>query len=163
MVFKPFGQAVVPQPTVMDVVQWMRKFAHQGKGDDLVRSTVEDICRDITPGNYAAEMLACYYWVCANIRYMRDPHSLERVSAPRNVLERGTEDCESIATLIAAMGMACGNQMAFCICSFSNPPVPSHAYAMVRSPGGWIPLDPVANRVTSDMSRRMTWKQIIPV
>ncbi len=163
MAFKPFGQATEQNPTVMDVVTWMQKFAHQGKGDDVVRKLVEEICQDVVQGAYASEILACYYWVCGNIRYIRDPHALERVSAPRNVIERGTEDCESIATLLAAMGMACGNQMAFNICSFSNPPVPSHAFCMVMTPAGWLPLDPVANRVTADMSRRKTWSQIIPV
>jgi transglutaminase-like putative cysteine protease len=72
-------------------------------------------------------------------------------------------NCDDMATLICAMLMACGNKAALRVVSFTKPPQPSHVFACVETPGGWLPLDPVANRVTADMSRRVVWQQTFPI
>jgi len=143
----------VENPRLMDVVEWMRKFAHKGKEDLEVRRLVERICRGISQGDYASEVLACYYWVCQNIRYMRDIHDVEFLKEPRRLLETKAGDCDDISTLLAAMLMACGNRCRFVLVGFNGAPVPGHVFVEVITPSGAIPLDPVANRDTAKMMR----------
>jgi transglutaminase-like putative cysteine protease len=162
--FQPFDRKKILSPNLGDVIRWMIKFAHQGKDDPVIRKLALDITKGLTSGDYAGEALAIYYWVCRNIRYVRDPHDVEYIASPRKVLEFGQADCDEIACLISALLMAVGNQTGFCVAAFSNPPVPSHVYCVVRTPDGkWIPLDPVANRESALMSRMATAKQIYVV
>lgn len=150
-------------PRLRDTTDWMRKFAHKGKTDLEVRQLVEKICANIAQGDYAGECLACYYWVCQNIRYMRDIHDVEFLKEPRQLLASPAGDCDDISTLLAAMLMACGNRCSFVLASFKGSSVPSHVFVQVHTPGGPVVLDPVANRDTAQMLRTMTGSEKIPV
>lgn len=145
---------LVQKPTLQDVVDGMRAFAHKGKGDMKVRDLVEQICSTLVQGDYASEVLACYYWVCQNIRYLRDPHGLEFVKEPARTLESRSGDCDDIAVLLASMVMACGNRCRFALVGFKSGGEPSHVYLEVLTPHGPVALDPVANRETSSMQAR---------
>ncbi len=161
MSYAPFGQQSVPNPRLKDVVQWMRKFAHQDKA--AMRPLVEDICRDVAQGDYASEALAIYHWVCKYIRYMRDVQNVEYLQQPTALLKTCSGDCDDIACLIASMLMACGNQATFTLMGFGSAPIPSHVFCSVVTPSGPIPLDPVANRQTATMFRQSTHKLVVPV
>lgn len=161
LAYAPFGKQSVPNPRLKDVVEWMRKFAHQGKA--AVRPLVEDICKDVAQGDYASESLAIYHWVCKNIRYMRDVHDVEYLQQPSELLKTRAGDCDDISTLLAAMLMACGNQAAFTLMCFGPAPIPSHVFCSVVTPSGPVPLDPVANRQTASMFRQSTHKLVVPV
>lgn len=154
----------VAQPKLRDVVDWMQRFAHKGKTDLRVRRLVEEICADLEPGDYAGEAYAIYAWVHANIRYMRDIQNVEFVKEPGALLETRSGDCDDMSTLIAAMLMACGNNAVFSLVAFDGAPMPSHVYCNVVAPGNkLIPLDPVANRITSSMMKRITARFDMPV
>lgn len=141
----------------------MRRFAHKGKADLEVRQLVESICKDIAQGDYASEVLAIYYWVCQNIRYMRDIHDVEFVKEPRQVIRTRSGDCDDMATLLAAMCMTCGNTCEFLVASFTASPTPTHVYLRVNTPSGPMVLDPVANKQTAQMLSRMQGFKAIPV
>lgn len=132
----------------------MRRFAHKGKADVEVRQQAEDIVKNLAQGDYASEALALYYWTCQHIRYIRDIDNVEFLKEPRQVLETGTGDCDDIATLLAAMLMSIGNRCRFVLAGFKAGGPPSHVYVEVYTPGGWVALDPVANRETGDMLTR---------
>lgn len=125
-------------------------------GAQEIRRLVEQICAGLQSGDYAGEILACYYWVCQNIRYMRDPHEVELVKEPIITLRTRQADCDDISTLLAAMLMATGNECRFVLISFNPERVPSHVFVAVKTPAGFLPLDPVANRLTADMWSRAT-------
>lgn len=161
--FAPFNVWTIERPGLQDVVDWMRKFAHQGKIDPAVRSQVEQICSGLEPGDYASESVAIGYWVLQNIRYMQDPFDVEFLKQPGRLLAEPAGDCDDMATTIAAMLMACGHRAAFTLACFNGNPVPSHVFCNVLSPGGWVPLDPVANRETAQMFRTMTGSYLIEV
>ena len=144
----------INSPRLIEVVDWMKKFAHKGKEDLEVRRLVEKICSNLTQGDYAGEALACYYWCCQNIRYMRDIHDVEFLKEPRRLLETRAGDCDDIATLLAAMLMACGNRCQFALVGFNGASAPGHVFVEVLTPGGPVPLDPVANWDTANMLRR---------
>lgn len=141
----------------------MRRFAHKGKEDLEVRRLVEQLTERLAQGDYASEVLAIYYWCCQNIRYMRDIHRVEFLKEPRKLIETGSGDCDDIATLLAAMLMSCGNQCRFVLVGLTSKNAPSHVYVEVRTPGGWVTLDPVANRETAQMHRQERFRKEVPV
>lgn len=155
-------QMRVPNPRLLDVVGWMQRFANKGKKDLNIRRLVERVCADLAPGDYASEVLACYHWVCQNVRYMRDVHDVEFLKEPSVTVETQSGDCDDMATLLAAMLMACGNRCSFMLVGFTKPMVPSHVFVVVHTPAGDFPLDPVANRNTQEMLSRATGSTLFP-
>jgi transglutaminase-like putative cysteine protease len=141
----------------------MVEFAHRGKQDLEVRRLCEVICEDLAQGDYAGECLAIYYWVCQNIRYMRDIHDVEFVKEPGQLIKTRAGDCDDMATLLAAMLMAMGNTCDFVLAHFHGDATPSHVYVRVHSPSGPIVLDPVANRDTGKMLGELTNHTVVPV
>lgn len=157
----------IARPSLGQTVGYMKKYAVLGSNDMNIRRLVERICAEIQPGDYASEVLACYYWVCQNIRYMRDIYNTELLKWPIRVVESKSGDCDDIATLLAAMMMACGNRCSFVLAAFNPPPappMPSHVFTVVHTPGnGQITLDPVANRATERMWGRIRHSILVPV
>ena len=149
--------------TVNTTIGVMQKEALKGARDLEVRNLATEITKDIPQGDYSSEMLALYYWVCQNIRYVRDPQGVEWVQSPRKTIEFRSGDCDDMATLIAAMLMALGNQAEFAVVAFGAVPVWSHVYAQVPTKQGKITLDPVANRMTEEMHGRTRHKREFPV
>lgn len=125
-------------------------------GATEIRRLVEQVCSGLQSGDFAGEILACYHWVCANIRYMRDPHEVELVKEPVVTLRTRQADCDDMATLLAAMLMATGNECRFVLVSFNPERIPSHVLVAVKTPAGFLPLDPVANSMTSEMWAKAT-------
>ena len=154
---------LIQRPQLTDVVESMRKFAYKGKTDLVIRKLVEDICADLEQGDYASECLACYYWVCQNIRYMRDIYNVEFVKEPRQIMATKSGDCDDMATLLASMLLTSGNSCSFVLACFDGSGIPSHVYVEVDTPTGPVPLDPVANRITADMAKRVTSRSIVRV
>jgi len=121
-----------------------------------IRRLVERICSRVQSGDYASEVLSCYYWVCQNVRYMRDPYDVELVKDPVRVVESGSGDCDDIATLLASMMMTCGNKCSFLLACLDRSGMPSHVFTVVHTPNnGTVTLDPVANKSTGQMWQRM--------
>lgn len=153
----------VKNPTLDDTVKAMIVLAHQGKKDLEVRRLVENICSRIKQGDYNSEVLAIYYWVCQNIRYMRDIHNVEFVKTPHRLLKTKSGDCDDMATLLAAMLMACGNVCRYVVVAFQGDNW-SHVFCQVMGKQGkWITLDPVARERTAEMHGRVTKQIFIPV
>lgn len=146
----------VPNPRLRDVTDWMVKFANKGKTDMRVRRLVETLCAGLEPGDYASECFACYAWVDQNVRYMRDIHDVEFLKEPGVLLETLAGDCDDIATLLAAMFMASGNECVFSLVGFNGAPYPSHVFVCVKTADGLIPYDPVARYRTDAMSGAIT-------
>jgi hypothetical protein len=147
-----------------DTLQAMRTAAHKGKKNLRVRRLVELITADIAQGDYASEVLAIYYWVCRNIRYIRDIDGVEFIKEPEQLLKTNAGDCDDMATLLAAMLMSAGNPVRFAIAGFRpGRPNFSHVYVEVMTPHGPVTIDPVANSDTAKMLRTMKFKSLVPV
>lgn len=138
-------------PTLADVLGWMAAFAREGREDIEIISLVRKVCAKLASGDYAGECLAVYYWVCKHIRYMRDPFNVEMVQKPSRTLVEQAGDCDDMATLLAAMFMACGNKCRFVAVGFVAGAPPTHVFCEVITPRGVIVFDPVANRDTAKM------------
>lgn len=150
-------------PRLDDILDGMRKFAIAGGRSTKIILLAQNICQKVTSGDYASEVLALTYWVCQNTRYVSDPTDVELVKDPERLIQTGSGDCDDIAVLCAALLMAIGKRVAFMMVAFKNNPMPSHIFAVVQTPNGWVPVDPVANRVTPQMLKDATRKWIVPI
>jgi len=160
-------------PSLSDTVRVMQQFAREGAKDLEVLQLVKRICSTVQENDYNSEIYALYAWVCRNIRYMRDIHEVETVMIPRRIVEQRSGDCDDMATLLAAMMMACGNPVRFLVVGFEKDS-PSHVFVQVRVPGAsdisggagvtssWVTLDPVAGARTIEMHGRVKQKWVYP-
>jgi predicted transglutaminase-like cysteine proteinase len=155
--------AVVNRPTLGDVVTHMVKFAHKGKIDMDVRGLVERLCGGLESGDYGSEINAINNWVDQNIRYMRDIQDVEFLKEPGALLRARTGDCDDIATLIAAMLLACGNECVFSLVAFKGQEMPSHVFCCVKTADGLYACDPVARYKTANMLASATKRWDIPL
>ena len=142
---------IVKNPSIPDTVGHMAKFAKDGAKNLDIRGLVERICIDLEPGDYSSEVLSLYYWVCKNIRYIRDIDNVEFLKTPEMILKTRTGDCDDIATLLAAMLISAGNICRFAINDMSphgktDKPMYSHVFCQVYIPESrsWITVDPVS-------------------
>ncbi len=133
----------------------MSLLAQQGKKDMLVRRFVERLCAQVEPGDYSSEILAIYYWCCANVRYMKDILDVETLKTPNQLLQSRSGDCDDIATLLAAMYMSCGNVCRFIVVAFASG-YPEHVFVQVRVGPKWVTIDPVAAADTTIMHKKVT-------
>lgn len=164
---------ITKNPSLNDTVRVMLKFAREGRKDLEILQLVKRICSTVQESDYASEIYAIYAWVCQNIRYMRDIHEVETVMTPIRIVEQRSGDCDDMATLLAAMMMACGNRVRFLVVAFEKDN-PSHVFVQVMAPGGaridgsagdsssWITLDPVAGARTDEMHGRIVQKWVYP-
>lgn len=159
----------VRNPSIPDTVGYMVKFSKDGAKDLDVRGLVERICSELEPGDYSSEALALYYWVCKNIRYIRDIDNVEFLKTPSMILKTRTGDCDDIATLLAAMLISAGNICRFAINDMSpngktDTPTFTHVFCQVLIPSSkkWITLDPVSGKEAASMHKRTTAHQVFP-
>lgn len=158
----------IKNPTVYTTVGWMVRFAKQYSKDLNIRALVEKICANLESGDYSSEVLAIYYWCHQNIRYMRDIDNVEFLKTPAQVVATSTGDCDDMACLLAAMLIACGNQVRFVIVDLGpKKPVPvyTHVFVQCYNPPGkcWITIDPVSGIKAGDMHLRTSAYQTMPV
>jgi transglutaminase-like putative cysteine protease len=141
-----------------------------------VRLLAEQLAGGLGSKDYLSEALAVYYFTLGNVRYMRDPRTVELVRAPHVVvqeLSRGKTpslDCDDMASLIAALLLAMGNEVRIVTVAFRhvfhrNNRQYSHVFVQAREPRTqqWITLDPVAAEKTVQMLGRVKAAKIWPV
>jgi transglutaminase superfamily protein len=141
-----------------------------------IRQLAEVIVRDLRTKDYNSEALAVHHFVCAKVRYCRDPKTVELVKAPylvaRELLAGGRPqlDCDDITALIAALMLSLGASVRIVTVAFKNmfynrERQYSHVFAQVLEPksNAWVTLDPVAGSNTKSMMRRVIASKIYPV
>lgn len=136
---------------------WMAKLANQAQFDPAIRELSERIVKNLWPHDYLSEYVAILVWIRQNIRYTRDPITIEQVKTPRAVIETGTADCDEMGTLAAAMVGTIGGKSRFVAASFSVGRPLSHVWAEAWEDGSkaWIILDPVPGRRVGQMVGRI--------
>jgi transglutaminase-like putative cysteine protease len=135
----------------------MQRLALMDQDNPAMRQLAEQIVSGITQKDYTSEYAAILNWVRANIRYVRDPVTIEQVKTPRATVETGSGDCDDMATLIAALVGHLGGRSRFSAGAFargpSGRPVLAHVWAEAFDPssGAWVVLDPVPGRRVHQM------------
>lgn len=114
----------------------------------LARRIVADAGRD-----QRRQLQAIYEWVARHVRFVRDPVTYDLVVSPLRLLsdiaDRGwtQEDCESMASLVAALAESVGLQTRFHVISPLRPTSErdhrfTHVWAEALAGTQWIALDP---------------------
>ncbi len=118
-----------------------------------------------------SEMQAIYNWVTSKVRYTRDPHNVELVYSPVQLLRlikkygKWGEDCDSQQLLALVLMASLGRQCRVTIAGFrkGHPDFYSHVFAEVMVPGisgflqtRWVVLDPALRQKVHPMVRHIT-------
>lgn len=160
--------------TVEDMRRLVKDALTREQAPEL-RRLVESIIAQVEPKDYLSEIAALYYYVLRNVRYVRDPLHVEYTQHPYLILSpelhdraggrRGRQaDCEEIATTLAAMVMAIGNQAEFVTITTTPGTGFHHVFTVVKvTDGRRIVLDPVAGPNVTDMIRNTARYQAWPI
>jgi len=162
-----------PAPTPEQTLHWMAKFIRQAQYDHRLREFVErEIAGDLFPHDYLSEYAAILNWVRSNVRYMRDPRTVEQVKTAAAALETRTGDCDDMSVLIGALVGLVGGQVRLVAGGLSDAgrtpsgrPVLSHVWLEAYDPTSksWVVLDPVPGRKVHQMLGRMTNRLVMEV
>lgn len=88
--------------------------------DQVIRQKALDIVSGLPPRQFVKEVKSLHEFVRDNIRYVRDPVSVELVQTPEATLDIGQGDCDDKSTLLAALLDATGHPSRFCAVAFNN-------------------------------------------
>lgn len=147
----------LPPPTPQETLRVMRKLALDAQGDVALRELAEKITSGLIDKDYVSEYAAVLNWVRKNVRYVRDPVTIEQVKTPRAVLETRSGDCDDKAVLISALIGHLGGRSRFSAGAFkrapSGRPILAHVWCEAHDPASnaWIVLDPVPGRRVHQM------------
>ena len=153
----------LPPPSPEETLVHMGRLANEAQADPQLRLLVEDIVREVYPHDYLSEYMAIYHWVQMNVRYTRDPVTVEQLKTPAAVLRTRAADCDCIATLLAAMVGVVGGKSRFVAGAF-RAGVLEHVWCEVYEPRSkaWVVLDPVPGRRVQQMLGRVVDSIVAP-
>lgn len=109
-----------------------------------------DLVRHVIPENRVTHWQRVRAWLMEHTHYLTDPEGVpgtEVVRAPAYLLAEVRQfgaargDCDDVATLGAALGLALGMRVRFVVVAFAGQPYYSHVYAELETPQGWGDLD----------------------
>jgi transglutaminase-like putative cysteine protease len=166
----PYPTSHLPAPKAEQTLAWMAKFALRGEATPEIRLLAEKITRKLNSKDYLSEYAAILNWVRVNIRYSRDPRTIEQVKLPHVTLQTGTGDCDDLATLIGGLILSLGGSIRFVAGAYrggptrDGQPVPSHVWVEAFDPSsGWVVLDPVPGRSVNNMLASLVKRWVQPV
>lgn len=124
----------------------MRGIVRSSLALPLVRQTAVQIVQG-TGFNVSAQLRLLQQFIQQYTEFLRDPRGVELLHTPAYLLtqiaERGTVagDCDDIAMLVAALGMAVGLRARFVVI---GQRALEHVFTMLASPRGteWVAFDP---------------------
>lgn len=102
-------------------------------------------------GDRCRYILALRNWLARNVRFRLDPPDVETIRAPLYMLDTYSDrgyawgDCDEVATLAAALGLAVRLRARFVVYAFALPWAPySHVFTELECGGVWYELDTTA-------------------
>jgi hypothetical protein len=90
----------LPAPRPEETLAWMAKFIKKGQYDARIRLLAEEIVSGVFDHDYLSEYAAILNWVRTNIRYTRDPRTIEQLKEAHVTLETAHGDCMTLDTKI---------------------------------------------------------------
>lgn len=105
-----------------ETLKLMRDLAHAAvrRPDQIVRRQAESLVAPLPPRNWFAEIRALQEFVRDQIRYVRDPVSVERIQTPEQTLQSRQGDCDDKSTLLAALLDSIGHPARFAALGFEG-------------------------------------------
>jgi len=143
----------------------MAKLIRKGQFDYRIRGLAEEIVGDLWPHDYLSEYAAVLNWVRKNVRYVRDPRTIEQIQTPEVTVETKQGDCDDASVLVGSLVGSVGAQVRLVAGSFASSPkhpgsglpLLSHVWLEAYEPssGAWVVLDPVPGRKVGQMLGRL--------
>jgi transglutaminase-like putative cysteine protease len=115
------------------------------------------------PATPTAQVGAIRRYLSTHVVFQNDPPGIEYVQQPVRLVQEITQngetygDCDDVATLGAALGLALGYQARYVVTAFKPQPTPyAHVYLQLRgSDGVWQTLDTTRPRGFQPQPTRM--------
>lgn len=121
----------------------MRKNVLEAVRNRRVIELAAAIMSDVPSRDYVSALVALQSWVEQHFKFLRDPSGQELLRRPEYLLQRiQTQgfvqgDCDDVAQLVAALGIATGFPAEFCAVSFDPAGKSlSHVFTVLRLPTG---------------------------
>lgn len=138
------------------------------------RQLTESIVSGVRSKDYLSEIAAVYYYALVNMRYLKDPVHVERLSDARvvnspqpwdrmNGRRARNEDCDSYAINISSLCNSMGASTDFVTVSTRPDMVQHHVFTAAKHNNARLVLDPIAGPDVSDMLRAVTKFVVYPV
>lgn len=126
----------------------MRDRAVLAQVDPLTMDTAHRIVVGETPRNTEGYALAIREWLRDNFRFVPDSRDVDTMRDPHKLLlqlaadGKMTGDCDDLAMLAAAFGLAVGLTPRFTVLGFpSMQDQYGHVYAELETDRGWVAID----------------------
>lgn len=105
-----------------ETLRMMRDLVHAAvrRPDQIVRRQAESLVLMLPARDWFAEIRALQEFVRDQIRYVRDPVSVERIQTPEQSLQSRQGDCDDKATLLAALLDSIGHPARFAALGFEG-------------------------------------------
>jgi transglutaminase-like putative cysteine protease len=128
-------------------LEHLRALARAGAASPIVRAAAWRAA-GMTPFTRKPDRLR--EWLARHTAFEEDPPGVELVREPETLIldqllpfGRIAADCDDIATLAAALGLALGLRARFLVIGFSREDGFSHIWTALACPGGhWVDCDP---------------------
>jgi len=131
----PFGDAGTDA-----TVKEMEKMIRDGVKDPLIRETAIGIVRGLPGKDYLGEIFRIYNWVKQNVRFTRDPVSLELLQSAMRTLKGKVGDCDDYTVLLSTLLQSLGHATRIKTIA-TRAGEYHHVYPEVKYRDEWIPLD----------------------
>jgi hypothetical protein len=126
------------------VVPLIAALARQDAAHPWIVRWTRQAVRRVPRDDAEAEARAIGRAALRSVRYVRDPRGHEFITAPHRTLAHGAADCDEIAGLIASAALAINRTPRFIVIArHDQPHEPVHIWTQIRTPKGWIDVDPV--------------------
>jgi transglutaminase-like putative cysteine protease len=113
---------------------------------DAVRDPSQNV-RDLAlkiigSAGYVGQVRAIQLWVQQNIRYVRDPTTIELVQTPQKTLQWTAGDCDDQSVLVASLLDSIGHPAQFMAMGFKGGPL-EHVLTRTKIGAQWVAVETI--------------------
>lgn len=125
----------------MQTVALMRAAVREARTLPGIIHAAQSIVGLVAPHDFNSEARTLYEFVRSRVRYVRDVHDVETLTAPLHVLDRMCGDCDDKSMLLASLYEAVGFPTRFVMAGYHGN-LFEHVYLQVLVDDCWVTADP---------------------
>lgn len=147
MYLKPIPSSAPPAQTIselpegklsaIETLRQMRTLIRDGRKSSHVRQQAEALTRALPSKAYAKEARECFEFVRDDIRYLRDPNTIERIQLPEVTLQTRLGDCDDKVVLLCSLLESIGHPTRLVAVGLYGSPL-RHVYCETRIGSRWV-------------------------
>lgn len=136
-----------------NTLKLMIQIINEGSKNIYVRRWAEHIIKNIPQYRWLDEAKAIHNFVRDNVRYTRDPDSVEYLQTPDTLLQQiernsyASGDCDDSVVLALSLAKSVGFPVALRIASYTPDKEFSHVYGLIKVGNDWISTDCIKNNL----------------